>query len=138
VPEGVERRAVCVVQPGGDSEVHRIREPTRSGRGNRKQLGIATGRAESTDDMVANRPASHAVADGRDDTGGLAAGNVRRRRMELILVLEHEGVGERHRRCLHLDQQLAVTGRRVVHLLDDQGLGRPERLAHDSFHGCRQ
>ena len=75
------------------------------------------------------------VADADDHAGHLAAGHVGRRSLELVLVLEHQRVGEGDGGGLDLDQELPGPGSRVGRLLDHQVLGWTERVADDGSHG---
>ena len=124
--EPVQAGAVGVVQAGDDVEVDRVGKPAGRRRRHGGQLGVPADRAEPADDAIADGPALDAVAERGDDAGDLAAGHVRRRRLELVLVLEHQRVGERHRRRGDLDEQLARGRTRVVDLLDDEVLRRTE------------
>jgi hypothetical protein len=69
-----------------------------------------------------------------DDAGHVAARDEGRLRLELVLVLDHQRIGERDRRGAHIDHDLLRAGLRIRDLDDLERLGRPELSAQDRFH----
>ena len=58
--------------------------------------------------------------DRADDACDLGPGREGERRLELIHVLDHQDVGEVDRAGMHVDDDLAVAGHRIVDLLEHQ------------------
>ena len=134
VLQAVETRAIRVVETGDDGEVDGIGNTAGRGRTHRRQLGVAADRAEAADETITDGPTLDALAELGDDTGDLTPRDVRRDRLVLVLVLDHQRVGERHSRRGDRDEEIAGPGARVVDLLDDQPLRRSELMTYDGSH----
>ena len=84
--------------------------------------------------MVAHGDGRDPGADGAHPTGDLGARRERQRRLELVHVLDDQDIGEVDGAGLDVDDDLTVVGRRVVDLLQHEGLGGPEGLAQHGSH----
>ena len=83
---------------------------------------------------VADFEVRHAFAQRLHDAGDFAARRERQRRLELVLVLEHQHVGKVHAAGLDRDQHLVLSGRRRGHLAQFHFLRRPVMRAKHGFH----
>ena len=130
----VVRRAVGIEECRRGSEVDAVGNRDQRTRIHRDLLGETTP-AGRRKDPIADGDAVDAGADRAHDARDLGAGRERQRRLELVQVLDDQDVGEVHRAGLDVDDDLTVTGGRIVDVLDRQRLGRPELATEDCSHG---
>ncbi len=83
---------------------------------------------------IAGLESIHAVARRFDDARDFATGREGERRLDLILVLDDQDVGEIHARGLHRNHDFAGTRRRRLDVFDDERLGRSVGFAENGFH----
>ena len=86
------------------------------------------------DHAVARLASLHAFADFLHHAGHLAARGEGQRRLELVLVLDDQHVGEIQARRLHADDDFARRRPGRGQVLDDQRFRRAELLAEHGFH----
>jgi hypothetical protein len=111
-----------------------------SGRGSRRAASVFTSSAKRAvgrerDHLVADPRVLHAFADFLDDAGELAPGRERQRRLELVLVLDDQHVGEIHARRLHRDHDFAGPGRGDGTSSTTSDSGGPNCLHSTAFTG---
>ena len=129
----MHRGAVGHAEGGGGGQVHALGYRQHVVAGHRHFLGEAAPAGQGHD-PVAGAQVRDLLADRLDHAGRLAARGEREGRLELVLALNDQGVGEVDPGGMYLDQHLVLLRFRAGQVFQDQAGGRAEGFAEQGFH----
>src|SRR5690606_6157608 len=121
-------------EAGGSNEVHVIGHRQHVGAGGGDLLGKAAV-AGQPHHPVARLKVGDLAADAGYHTGGLATRREGERRLDLVLALDDQGVGEVDASGVDVDNDLVILGYRIGSLFQRQRAGRSVGFAQNGFHG---
>ena len=133
VLQGVPGGSVGHHEGGRRVEIHGVGDLHHRGGGHGQTLDHAAPSGHG-DDTVTLADMGHTLADRLDHTRDLAAGREGPGRLELVFVLNDQGVGEIDPDGPDFDHHLALHRPGVQHLLDDKGFGAAGGLGQDCAH----
>ena len=116
-----------VIEGHGVGDLHQPRGLQRQFLGHAAPAGVAQ-------HPVADLDVGDPLADRLDDAGDLAARRERPRRLELVLILDNQHVGEVHPHRLDRHNGEAGLGLRARHVLQHQGVRAAHGLAQQRLH----
>ena len=134
IRESVEGGGVGEQRGGADLERDRVGQLHDGQLGERDALGVAAVEHRGRD-AIADGELRDAAADGGDDARHLAARRERHGRLELVLAVRDEDVGEVDAAGLDVDQDLARRGDGLGDLVDLERGGTGERVDTNGAHG---